>query len=62
MKRIEGTILVECDICYHVNPESYMSTCEECGHTVCLVCYLNEHWKCVVCGGKFLHTYDLSKK
>ena len=54
MKRIEGTILVECDVCYHVNPETYTNTCHGCGHTVCLKCALQENFECVVCGGYFI--------
>ena len=47
-------ILVECDVCKHVIPDVYTSTCVGCGHTVCLVCLQKENHKCAVCGGYFI--------
>ncbi len=54
MKRIEGTILFECDVCKRVNPDTYTSTSYGCGQTVCLVCVLKENHQCAVYGGYFI--------
>ena len=56
--KIEGTILVECDVCHHVNPDTYCKTCYGCGHTVCLVCLLKENFECAVCGGYYIAPPD----
>jgi len=54
MKSEEGTILVECDVCRHVVPEVYTSTCYGHDHTVCLVCLLKEKQQSTLCGGYFI--------
>lgn len=54
MKKIEGTILVECDVCWHVNPVTYVSTCYVCGHTVCLACLYRQKFVCPICEGNYL--------
>ena len=51
MKRIEGTILVECDVCW--KKVDWVKTCACCGHTVCIKCFMAERHMCAVCGGNF---------
>lgn len=48
MKRIEGTILFEFDVCKRVSPDTYTSTSYGCGQTVWLVCVLKENHQCVL--------------
>jgi hypothetical protein len=52
MKRIEGTIYVECDLCWKIS--TWTRTCYGCGHTVCIMCLLKEKFECPVCGGDFI--------
>lgn len=58
MRRIEGTILVECDRCGHINPETFICTCKTCGYTVCIACAYMDDMKCLVCGKYFLSECD----
>ena len=51
MKKIEGTIFVECDVCWDL--DTWTSTCYICGHTVCIICLRKEKFVCPVCGVDF---------
>jgi ribosomal protein S27E len=55
MKKIEGTIYVECDLCW--KKTTWYETCYGCGHTVYIMCLLAENFKCPVCGGDFIKPY-----
>ena len=52
MKKIEGTIYVECDPCWKIC--TWTNTCYGCGHTVCIMCLPEENFECPVCGGDLL--------
>ena len=57
MKRICGTIYVECDLCF--DHSSNVITCYRCGHTVCNVCfYMKEKCVCVICGSNFVEPFQ----
>ena len=63
MKRIRGTIYVECDLCF--DHSSNVITCYRCGHTVCNVCfYMKENCECLVCGSYFVEPFseEINKK
>ena len=51
MKKIKGTIFVECDVCWE--EDTMTSTCYVCGHTVCYLCLIKEKFRCPVCGGDY---------
>ncbi|MCW4021967.1 MAG: hypothetical protein ACOWW1_00100 [archaeon] len=57
MRRIPGTILVECDLCYKVHPQTYTWTCKQCGLTLCLVCWYRMPLKCLNCGRELGKSY-----
>ena len=55
MKRIQGTIYVECDLCW--KKVDWTKTCVCCGHTVCIKCYMAERHMYPVCGGEFYEPF-----
>ena len=57
MKRFEGTIYVECDLCW--KKSTWTRTCPVCGHTVCIMCFLEEKSVCSVCGGDFIEPFNV---
>jgi Zn finger protein HypA/HybF involved in hydrogenase expression len=59
MKKFEGTIYAECDLCWKKTTWYY--TCYGCGHTVCIMCLLAENFECPVCGGDFIEPIPKAK-
>ncbi|MEJ2240957.1 MAG: hypothetical protein P8Y18_02275 [Candidatus Bathyarchaeota archaeon] len=56
MKTIEGTIYVECDLCWKTT--TWYKSCPVCGHTVCFTCLvMKEKFRCPVCEGDFIEHY-----
>jgi hypothetical protein len=51
MKKIEGIIFIECDVCW--KKVDWVKKCVCCGHTVCMKCLIKEKCKCPVCEGNF---------
>jgi rRNA maturation protein Nop10 len=54
MKKIEGTIMIECDVCWRIRAGTSFKTCYRCGFTACLVCRYFLSFRCPVCGSDFI--------
>lgn len=57
MKRIPDTILIECDLCWKINPDTFIHTCTECGFTICSTCGYYQNFRCINCGCKLSKSY-----